>query len=89
MVCADVCNIDRNDIELLSFDYRKLDTKSRKSYPIRLNHYHTSISKIKKDLEWEPKYNLINGLQNSFQNDFKSKLNDTFNFDLDKNLFNF
>ena len=88
MICADVCNIDRNDIELLSFDYRKLDTKSRKSYPIRLNHYHTSISKIKKDLEWEPKYNLINGLQNSFQNDFKSKLNDTFNFDSDNNLFN-
>ena len=88
MICADVCNIDRNDIELLSFDHRKLDTKSRKSFPIRLNHYHTSISKIKEDLEWEPKYNLIKGLQNSFQNDFKTKLNDTFNFDSDSNLFN-
>ena len=89
MICADVCNIDRNDIELLSFDYRRLDTKSRKSFPIRLNHYYTSISKIKDDLDWEPKYNLINGLQNSFQNDFKSKLNATFNFDSDNNLFNF
>ena len=89
MICADVCNIDRNDIELLSFDYRKLDTKSRKSFPIRLNHYHTSISKIKEDLGWEPKYSLINGLQNSFENDFKSKLNATFNFDSDNNLFNF
>jgi len=89
MLCADICNIDRNDIELLSFDYRKLDTKSRKSFPIRLNHYLTSISKIKEDLDWEPKYNLINGLQNSFQNDFKSKLNSTFNFDSDNNLFNF
>ena len=89
MICADVCNIDRNNIELLSFDYRKLDPKSRKSFPIRLNHYHTSISKIKEDLNWEPKYNLINGLQNSFQNDFKSKLNSTFNFDSDNNLFNF
>ena len=88
MICADVCNIDRNDIELLSFDYRKLDTKSRKSFPIRLKHYHTSISKIKEDLDWEPKYNLINGLQNSFQNDFKSKLNSIFNFDSDNNLFN-
>ena len=89
MICADVCNIDRNVIELLSFDYRKLDTKSRKSFPIRLSHYQTSISKIKEDLDWEPKYNLINGLQNSFQNDFKSKLNATFNFDSDNNLFNF
>ena len=89
MICADICNIDRNNIELNSFDYRKLDTKSRKSYPIRLNHYHTSISKIKEDLDWVPKYNLFNGLQNSFHNDFKSKLNDTFNFDSDNNLFNF
>jgi len=89
MICADVCNIDRNDIELLSFDYRKFDTKSRKSFPLRLNHYHTSISKIKEDLGWEPKYSLINGLQNSFENDFKSKLNATFNFDSDNNLFNF
>ena len=89
MICADVCNIDRNDIELLSFDYRKLDTKSRKSFPIRLNHYLTSISKIKEDLDWEPKYNLINGLKNSFQNDFKLKLYDSFNFDSDNDLFNF
>ena len=89
MICADVCNIDRNNIELLSFDYRKLDTKSRKSFPIRLSHYLTSISKLKEDLDWEPKYNLINGLQNSFQNDFKSKLNATFDFDSDNNLFNF
>ena len=89
MICADICNIDRNNIELHSFDYRTLDTKSRKSYPIRLNHYHTSISKIKEDLDWVPKYNLFNGLQNSFHNDFKSKLNDTFNFDSDNNLFNF
>jgi len=89
MICADICNIDRNNIELQSFDYRKLDPKSRKSYPIRLNHYHTSISKIKEDLDWAPKYNLFNGLQNSFHNDFQSKLNDTFNFDSDNNLFNF
>ena len=89
MVCADVCNVDRNNIELVSFDHRNLDPKSRKSFPIRLSHYQTSISKIKEDLDWVPKYNLINGLKNSFQNDFKSKLNDSFNFDSDNNLFDF
>ena len=89
MICADVCNIDRNNINLISFDHRKLDRKSRKSFPIRLNHYQTSISKIKEDLDWEPKYNLINGLKNSFLNDFKYKSNDSFNFDSDNDLFNF
>jgi len=89
MICADVCNIDRDNIKLVSFDHRKLDPKSRKSFPIRLNHYQTSISKIKKDLDWEPKYDLSTGLKNSFQNDFKLKLSDSFNFDIDDNLFNF
>ncbi len=88
LICADICNIDINDIELVSFDYRKLDSKSRKNFPIRLNHYQTSISKIKKDLDWEPKYNLFDGLKNSFENDFKFKLNDNFDFISDKNLFN-
>jgi len=87
LTCADVCNIDINDIEMVSFDHRKIDKKSRKSFPIRLNHYQTSISKLKEDLDWEPKFNLFDGLKNSFENDFKFKLNDTFDFDSDKNLF--
>ena len=89
LMCADVCNIDRNKLELVSFDHRKLDPKSRKSFPIRLNHYQTSISKIKNDLNWEPKYNLLNGLINSFENDFKFKLNDNFDFNSDNKLFDF
>jgi len=89
LMCADVCNVDRNDIELVSFDYRKLDQKSRKSFPIRLTNYQTSISKIKEDLDWEPKFDLLSGLKNSFENDFLLKLNNTFDFKSDSNLFNF
>ena len=89
LMCADVCNVDRNNIELVSFDYRKLDQKSRKSFPIRLTNYQTSISKIKEDLDWEPKFNLLSGLKNSFENDFLLKLNNTFDFKSDSNLFNF
>ena len=88
LMCADVCNVDRNNIELVSFDYRKLDQKSRKSFPIRLTNYQTSISKIKEDLDWEPKFDLLSGLKNSFENDFLLKLNNTFDFKSDSNLFN-
>tara|TARA_Y100000589_G_scaffold184855_1_gene175150 strand:- start:5098 stop:6018 length:921 start_codon:yes stop_codon:yes gene_type:complete len=87
-LCSDICNVDRNNLKLNSFDHRKLDPKSRKIFPIRLTHYQTSISKVKRDLEWQPKYNLLNGLKNSFENDFKFKLNDTFDFNSDENLFN-
>ena len=88
LMCADVCNVDINNIELVSFDYRKLDQKSRKSFPIRLTNYQTSISKIKEDLDWEPKFDLLSGLKNSFENDFLLKLNNTFDFKSDSNLFN-
>ena len=68
--CIEACNIKTQDVELKSFNYMKLDPKSRKSFPIRLSHYHTSIAKIKRDLDWEPKYDLLNGLKDSYQKDF-------------------
>ena len=53
---------------------QKLDPKSRKGFPIRLNHYQTDISKIKRDLEWAPTFDLLNGLKDSFVNDFNNKI---------------
>jgi len=86
--CAEVCNVDINTINLCSFDYRKLDPKGRKAFPLRLSHYLTSIDKLKKDFNWKPKYDLSDGLQNSFDNDFKYKINDYFDPDSDASLFN-
>ena len=87
--CIDVCNYDLNHIEILNFDYKKLEPKSRKSFPIRISHYQTSIDKIKKDLSWEPKFDLSNGLKDSFEKDFKNKINDNFDSTTDDILFRF
>ena len=86
--CAEVCGVNFSEIELLPFDYKKLDTKSRKGFPIRLSHYQTSICKIKQDIDWEPYFDLKGGLQNSFDNDFKLKSNSSFDPNLDNILFN-
>ena len=86
--CAEACNIDKNKIQLKEFDYKNLDPKSRKGFPIRLSHYQTSITKIKNDIDWEPKFNLVNGLKNSFENDFKFKVNDNIDTSTDDQLFN-
>ena len=66
----------------------KLNPKSRKGFPIRLNHYQTDISKIKSDLDWEPKFDLLNGLKDSFVKDFIHKKGDGFDENSDKILFN-
>ena len=87
-MCTEVCGLDKNDISIKKFDYQKLDPKSRKGFPIRLNHYQTNISKIKKDLDWHPKFDLLNGLIDSFINDFQFKKNQDFDINLDSVLFN-
>ena len=73
---------------LRAFDYQKLDPKSRKGFPIRLNHYQTDISKIKRDLEWAPTFDLINGLKDSFVKDFNNKKSEEFDENSDHILFN-
>ena len=76
--CANVLGLNQNEISLRTFDYQKLDPKSRKGFPIRLNHYQTDISKIKRDLEWAPTFDLFNGLKDSFVNDFNNKKSEEF-----------
>ncbi len=59
-----------SDFDLRSFDPSKLDPKARKLFPLRLTNFFTDISKIKKDLSWAPKYNLLDGLIDSYENDY-------------------
>jgi len=88
-LCAKVLGFNQNDITLRTFDYQKLDPKSRKGFPIRLNHYQTDISKIKSDLDWEPNFDLLTGLKDSFVKDFNHKKGERFDDSSDKILFNF
>ena len=87
-MCAEVCGLKKNDISLNKFDFEKLDPKSRKGFPIRLNHYQTDISKIKNDLNWEPKFDLLSGLKDSFIKDYQFKKDNKFDRTSDSVLFN-
>ena len=85
--CAEVCGLNKSDIILKSFDFQKLDPKTRKGFPIRLTHYQTDISKLKKDLNWEPKFDLSSGLKDSFINDYNLNKNEDFDRKSDSVLF--
>ena len=86
--CAEVLNLEIENIRLIPFNYENMDAKSRKSFPLRLNHYQTSISKIKNDLEWKPRFDLFSGLKDSFNFDFETKMDDDFVPPNDGLLFN-
>ena len=87
-MCAEVCGLNKNEISLIKFDFEKLDPKSRKGFPIRLNHYQTDISKIKNDLNWKPKFDLLSGLKDSFIKDYQFKKDNEFDRTSDSVLFN-
>ena len=76
-----------DDYNLRSFDPSKLDPKARKLFPLRLTNFFTDISKIKKDLSWEPKFDLLNGLTDSYKNDYLLSNNEEPDFSSDEFLF--
>ena len=75
------------DFNLRSFDPSKLDPKARKLFPLRLTNFFTDISKIQKDLSWEPKFDLLNGLTDSYNNDYLLNNNNKVDFSSDEFLF--
>jgi len=76
-----------SDFNLRSFDPSKLDPKARKVFPLRLTNFFTDISKIKKDLSWEPKFDLLNGFIDSYKNDYLLLNNKKTDFISDEVLF--
>ncbi|WP_269610174.1 NAD-dependent epimerase/dehydratase family protein [Prochlorococcus marinus] len=76
-----------NDFSLRSFDPSRLDPKARKLFPLRLTNFFTDTSKIEKDLSWEPKFDLFNGLIDSYNNDYLLANYEQFDFSSDELLF--
>ena len=67
---AVACGRDPETVELRRFDPSGLDPKARKAFPLRLNHFLTDITRVDRELAWQPRFDLAEGLADSFQNDF-------------------
>ena len=76
-----------SDFNLRSFDPSKLDPKARKLFPLRLTNFFTDISKIKEDLSWEPKFDLLDGFIDSYENDYLLANHEQIDFSSDQLLF--
>ncbi|MEQ8383558.1 MAG: NAD-dependent epimerase/dehydratase family protein [Coleofasciculus sp. A1-SPW-01] len=58
------------DFDLLHYNPKKFDFGKRKAFPLRTQHFFADVQKAKTQLKWEPEYDLISGLKDSFQNDY-------------------
>jgi len=64
------CGRDPDDLDLRSFNPGDLDPKARKAFPLRLNHFLTDITRVERELAWQPSFDLAKGLADSYSNDY-------------------
>lgn len=57
-------------IHLVHYNPRQFDFGKRKAFPLRLQHFFSSVDKARQELQWQPAFDLVSGLQDSFQNDY-------------------
>ena len=68
--CAEAVGKSPEKVKLVHYDPSKFDFGKRKAFPLRQQHFFADIHQAKTDLKWQPKYNLIAGLKDSWQNDY-------------------
>jgi nucleoside-diphosphate-sugar epimerase len=61
---------DPEAVEIRSFDPAGLDKKARKAFPLRLAHFLTDITRVRRELAWEPAFDLEATLADSWANDY-------------------
>lgn len=66
--CAKAGGFDNADI--VNFNPKQFDFGKKKAFPLRDQHFFTSIEKAQADLGWTPEFDLLEGLKDSFDLDF-------------------
>jgi nucleoside-diphosphate-sugar epimerase len=68
--CAIAAGKSPEDVKIVHYDPKKFDFGKRKAFPMRVQHFFASVNKAMKELNWQPEYDLISGLQDSLENDY-------------------
>lgn len=68
--CAEAVGKSPDAIELVHYDPKKFDFGKRKAFPMRVQHFFADVHKAMSELNWQPEYDLLSGLKDSFENDY-------------------
>jgi len=83
---ARAAGVDPATVEIRSFDPAGLDKKARKAFPLRLAHFLTDTHRVRRELAWEPEYDLETTLADSFGNDYQLRMPTSPDFAADAEL---
>ena len=68
---ARACGKDPDTVERVPFAIEGLDGKARKAFPLRLTHFLTDTHRVRRELAWEPAFDLEATLADSWNNDYR------------------
>lgn len=68
--CAIAAGKDPAQLQIVHYEPKAFDFGKQKAFPMRVQHFFTSIAKAKHELDWQPQFDLVSGLKDSYQNDF-------------------
>lgn len=66
-------------VKIKHFDPSMFDFGKKKAFPMRPGHFFASCEKAMTDLDWTPEFGTVDGLRDSYENDFvhkKVRMND-------------
>jgi nucleoside-diphosphate-sugar epimerase len=88
--CAVAAGKSADSIKIVHYDPKKFDFGKRKAFPMRVQHFFASVNKAQIELGWQPEYDLITGLNDSFENDYLASGRDKaeLDFSLDEEILN-
>ncbi|MEO1622537.1 MAG: NAD-dependent epimerase/dehydratase family protein [Cyanobacteria bacterium J06632_3] len=68
--CVTAAGKDPSTVQLIHYNPSDFDFGKKKAFPMRVQHFFADISKAKAELNWQPQFSLIEGLKDSFENDY-------------------
>jgi nucleoside-diphosphate-sugar epimerase len=83
---ARACGRDPGAVEIRSFDPAGLEKKARKAFPLRMAHFLTDTHRVRRELAWQPAFDLEATLADSYANDYALRMPTSADFSGDEAL---
>lgn len=77
-----------DQIKIVYYNPKDFDFGKKKAFPIRSQHFFASVDKAMTDLDWEPEFDLIGGLETSFHQDYQQSNRPDPDFSTDEQILN-
>ena len=81
LACAEAVGKSPESVKLVHYDPAQFDFGKRKAFPMRVQHFFAEVAKAQRELNWQPKYDLVTGLIDSFKNDYLASGRDSSEID--------